>query len=210
MEFTCTDNYYTGTGATGGDRVGLGEIAFEYVPPPITVRIEATPGIVDFGNHATEPGTVTRTVTVKNTGASAALNLTSVTLDGADAARFSVASFPASVAAGAEGGVVLDFQSGGASGCWFAWLRIASNDPVNPVVTLGLVASVNCTPVPPEQPVFSQAAGTFGVNFPLTLTSLTPGAAIVFTTDGSVPSLSNGQPYTGPVTMTRTTVVRAA
>ncbi len=210
VEFTCTDNYYTGTGAAGGDRVGLGEIAFEYLPAPIAVRIEATPGIVDFGNHTTEPGTVTRTVTVKNTGASAALNLTSVTLDGADAARFSALSFPASVAAGTEGTVTVNFQSGGAGGCWFAWLRIASNDPANPVVTLGLLASVNCTPAPPEQPVFSQAAGTFGVNFPLTLTSPTPGAAIVFTTDGSVPSLSNGQPYTGPVTMTRTTLVRAA
>ena len=210
VEFICTDNYYTGTGTAGGDRVGLGEIAFEYVPPPITVRIEATPGIVDFGNHATEPGTVTRTVTVKNTGASQALNLNSVTMDGADAARFSTQSFPASVAPGTEGSIALTFQSGGASGCWFAWLRIASNDPANPVLTLGLLASVNCTSAPPEQPVFSHPPGTFGVNFPLTLTSPTLGAATVFTTDGTVPSLSNGQPYTGPVQITRTTMVRAA
>ncbi len=210
VEFTCTDNYHTGTGTAGGDRVGLGEIAFEYTPAPITVRIEATPGIVDFGNHATEPATVTRTVTVKNTGASAALNLSSVTVDGADAARFSAVSFPAGVAAGTEGTITLSFQSGGASGCWFAWLRIASNDLADPVVTLGLLASVNCTPAALEQPLFSQAAGTFGVDFPLTLTSPTPGAAIIFTTDGTVPSLSNGQPYTGPVPMTRTTMVRAA
>ena len=210
VEFTCTDNYYTGTGAAGGDRVGLGEIAFEYVPPPITVRIEATPGIVDFGNHATEPGTVARTVTVRNTGTSAALHLTSVTVDGPDAARFSVASFSAGVAAGGQGTMTLHFQSGGASGCWFGWLRIASNDPANPVVTLGLLASVNCTPAAPEQPLYSQAAGTFGVNFPLTLTSPTPGAALIFTTDGTVPSLSHGQPFTGPVELTRTTMVRAA
>ena len=73
-----------------------------------------------------------------------------------------------------------------------------------------ILASVNCTPAAPEQPLFSQAAGTFGVNFPLTLTSPTPGAVISFTTDGTVPSLSNGQPYTGPVQITRTTMVRAA
>lgn len=211
VEFTCTDNYYTGTGAAGGDRVGLGEIAFEYTPQPIAVKIEATPGIVDFGNHAAEPGTVTRTVTVKNTGASQALTLSSVVVEGADAARFTVQSFPASVAPGAEGTMTLNFNSGGAaSGCWFAWLRINSNDPATPVTTLGLLASVNCTPAPPEQPLASQLPGTFGVNFPLTLTSPTPGAAIIFTTDGSVPSLSNGQPYTGPVQITRTMLVRAA
>ena len=167
--------------------------------------------IIDLvGNHATEPGTVVRTVTVRNTGTSAALTLSSVTVDGADAARFSVVSFPASVAAGAEGTMTLNFHSSGAGGCWFEWLRIASNDPGNPVMTLGLLASVNCTPAAPEQPLFSQAAGTFGVNFPLTLISPTPGAAIIFTTDGTVPSLSNGQPYTGPVQITRTTMVRAA
>ena len=211
VEFTCTDNYYTGTGAAGGDRVGLGEVAFEYTPAPIAVRIEATPGIVDFGNHVTEPGTVTRTVTVKNTGASQALTLSQVVVEGADAARFTVPSFPASIAPGAQGTMTLNFSSGGAaSGCWFAWLRVHSNDPVTPVTTLGLLASVNCTPAPPEQAVFSQPAGTFGANFPLTLTSPTPGAAIIFTTDGSVPSLSNGQPYTGPVQITRTTMIRAA
>jgi hypothetical protein len=211
VEFTCTDNYFTGTGAAGGDRVGLGEIAFEYTPEPIAVKIEATPGIVDFGSHAADPGTVTRTVTVRNTGASQALTLSSVVVESADAARFSVQSFPSSIAPGAEGTMTLDFNSGGAvSGCWFAWLRIHSNDPVSPVMTLGLLASVNCTPEPPGQPVFSHPAGTFGVNFPLTLTSPTPDAAIIFTTDGSVPSLSNGQPYIGPVQITRTTMVRAA
>jgi len=210
VEFTCTDNYFTGTGAAGGDRVGLGEIAFEYTPPPIGVRIEAAPGVVDFGNHATEPGTVTRTVTVRNTGTTQALTLSSVVPEGADAARFSVPSFPDSIIPGGQGIITLNFTSGGASGCWFSWLRIHSNDPATPVTTLGLLASVNCTPAPPEPPVFSQPEGTFGVNFPLTLTSPAPGAAIIFTTDGTAPSLSNGQPYTAPVQITRTTLIRAA
>lgn len=210
VEFTCTDNYYTGTGGAGGDRVGLGEIAFEYMPAPTMVKIEATPGIVDFGNYATEPGTVTRSVTVKNTGASQALTLSSVVVEGSNAGPFSIQNLPTSIAPGADAKITLNFNSRGVAGrCWFAWLRIYSNDPSTPVITLGLLASVNCTPVAPEKSVFSQAPGTFGANFPLTLTSPTAGAAIIFTTDGSLPSLSNGQPYTAPLEITRTTFVRA-
>ncbi len=34
VEFTATDNYFLSPGTTGGDRVGLGEIAFEAIPEP--------------------------------------------------------------------------------------------------------------------------------------------------------------------------------
>ncbi len=38
VEFTATDNYFVAPGATGGDRVGLGEVAFA-VPEPSTALL---------------------------------------------------------------------------------------------------------------------------------------------------------------------------
>lgn len=68
----------------------------------------------------------------------------------------------------------------------------------------GLVAPVN----------LSVPHGFFNQPFKLILTTETPGAAIVYTTDASVPSISggatNGWLYTGPIPISRTTVVRAA
>jgi hypothetical protein len=46
--------------------------------------------------------------------------------------------------------------------------------------------------------------------FSLVLTSATANATIIFTSDGSIPSLINGFVYGGPLTINRTTVIRAA
>jgi hypothetical protein len=61
---------------------------------------------------------------------------------------------------------------------------------------------------------FSVNHGFFNQPFNLLLTTTTPGAAIIYTTDGSVPDISggvtNGSPYLGPLTIDHTTVLRAA
>lgn len=60
---------------------------------------------------------------------------------------------------------------------------------------------------PPE---FSVTRGYYTTPQTLTLTSATPGATIRYTTNGSTPTRTNGQVYTGPITIDKTTVVRAA
>ncbi len=57
---------------------------------------------------------------------------------------------------------------------------------------------------------FSVDRGFFEEPFLLEITSATPGATVRFTTDGSVPTLSRGQTYTGPLLVAETSVVRAA
>jgi hypothetical protein len=57
--------------------------------------------------------------------------------------------------------------------------------------------------------VASPARGFFTASTPVTLTTTTPGAQIRYTTDGSVPSASNGTTYTAPVSVSTTTTLRA-
>jgi len=61
---------------------------------------------------------------------------------------------------------------------------------------------------------FSVKRGFFNQPFNLLLTTTTPGATIVYTTDGSVPDISfgvtNGTPYSGPININHTTALRAA
>lgn len=55
---------------------------------------------------------------------------------------------------------------------------------------------------------FSVDRGFFTTAFPVTLTTNTPNAVIRYTTDSSAPSATNGTVYTGPVNITKTTVLR--
>lgn len=52
--------------------------------------------------------------------------------------------------------------------------------------------------------------GLYDEPFQLSLTSDTPGADIVYTLNGDEPTLSDGLPYTGPVQVDTTTILRAA
>jgi hypothetical protein len=60
-----------------------------------------------------------------------------------------------------------------------------------------------------EDTKFSINRGFFSDPFPLAITTATPGASIRYTTDGTWPSESTGTPYSGPITISRTTPVRA-
>jgi hypothetical protein len=57
-------------------------------------------------------------------------------------------------------------------------------------------------------PVFSPPGGTFSSAVSVTITTSTPGASIYYTTDGSTPTTSSTL-YTGPVSVTQTTTVKA-
>jgi len=56
---------------------------------------------------------------------------------------------------------------------------------------------------------FSHDRGFYSASFPLTITTSTAGASIRYTTNGSAPTPTTGTLYTGPVTIDKTTVIRA-
>jgi hypothetical protein len=58
-------------------------------------------------------------------------------------------------------------------------------------------------------PVFSPAAGTYTSAQAVTITTTTSGASIRYTTDGSAPSATAGNLYSGPVSIGATTTLKA-
>lgn len=58
-----------------------------------------------------------------------------------------------------------------------------------------------------ETPVTSPERGFYDAAFPVTVTNVTPGATIRYTTDGSAPTIVSTL-YTGPITITTTTCLR--
>jgi len=61
-----------------------------------------------------------------------------------------------------------------------------------------------------EDTKFSVDRGIYSASFSLVITTATANATIIYTTNGSVPSLVNGFTYAGPLTINGTRVVRAA
>jgi hypothetical protein len=57
-------------------------------------------------------------------------------------------------------------------------------------------------------PTFSPAPWTYKTTQSVQLADATPGVTIYYTTDGSTPTTSS-TPYTGPITVTATTTIRA-
>src|SRR5207253_2530467 len=57
-------------------------------------------------------------------------------------------------------------------------------------------------------PVLNPAGGTFILSVRVTITDGTAGAAIYYTTDGSTPTTASTL-YTGPITVTKTTTIKA-
>jgi hypothetical protein len=57
---------------------------------------------------------------------------------------------------------------------------------------------------------FSVDRGFYDAPFSLSITSATPDVTIIYTTDGSTPTLANGNVYFGPLYIQSTTVIRAA
>ena len=57
---------------------------------------------------------------------------------------------------------------------------------------------------------FSVDRGFYDAPFQLIISTNTPGAQIRYTTNGSPPTATTGTVYTGPITIDRTTTIRAA
>src|SRR6266545_929315 len=57
---------------------------------------------------------------------------------------------------------------------------------------------------------FDHDRGFYDAPFSLSITTATANATIIYTSNGSVPSLSNGITYSGPIPISATTVIRAA
>ena len=70
-------------------------------------------------------------------------------------------------------------------------------------VVLGVVGFVGDT-------TFSVGRGFYTNPFPVTIATNTPGATIRYTTNGSEPSATNGAVYSGPITVSGTTVSETA
>ena len=64
-------------------------------------------------------------------------------------------------------------------------------------------------PTDTAAPTFSPDAGNYTGSQSVTLTSTTPGAAIRYTTDGSTPTSTTGALYSGAITVSATTTVKA-
>ena len=122
LQLTFTDNYFGEPGITGGgDRCGLGEFRVNVVADPEIV----VPAIIDItGNGSARQ----ITVPISNNGANQTLTIASVEPAGFDGANFTVDSFPDSLAPGASGDIVLNFDPGGIAGAFDAELVITSND----------------------------------------------------------------------------------
>src|SRR5204862_5001220 len=60
------------------------------------------------------------------------------------------------------------------------------------------------------KPKVNVAHGLFEQPFTLIASCDTPGATLRYTTDGSVPLETTGQIYTGPMTISNTTILRIA
>lgn len=61
-----------------------------------------------------------------------------------------------------------------------------------------------------EAPAANPPRGHLSAATDITLTTSQPGAVIRYTTNGSMPTLANGQTYTAPIPVSATTVLRAA
>lgn len=158
----------------------------------INVKQGATT-IVSGGSYFTSSSVASMTpstFTIENLGTLNALNITSATISGTNAADFSVASFPSSVLATSTGNLVLNFTPA-ASGTRTAILTIASNDAdeASYIVNLNGVGGTLATE-PSSQAsnlVFSNVK-TYRIN-----ASFTGTAAV----DGYLVLRKKGSPITG-------------
>ena len=85
-------------------------------------------------------------------------------------------------------------------GITLGYLEMPTPEAANGSVALGFVSDTS----------FDIDRGFFTSPFNLTISTLTPDAEIRYTTDGSEPTNSTGTLYTGPITISGTTTIRAA
>lgn len=107
------------------------------------LRVVAKP---QLRNLPKSPAVLSFSYGLKNVGASRTLAISAVTPTGADASRYKVVSFPATLAPGASGTIEFTFDSQGQVGAYSGALEIASNDPSQPMTVLEASAQVGDDP----------------------------------------------------------------
>ena len=143
------------------------QLAFDTAPPDPNLL---TSGAIDFGTLAEGDPPASASLMISNAGEDETLMVSAVTPGGPDAASFTVTSFPATLAPGAGGEIVIEFSTAGGVGDYSATLAIATNDPVTPQEIVNLEASViltvsdDLTMLP--DPVASSASTSFGADLP--------------------------------------------
>ncbi|HUF60986.1 MAG TPA: LamG-like jellyroll fold domain-containing protein [Verrucomicrobiales bacterium] len=140
VELTATDNQFVAPGdgsggeVPGGDRVGLGEVAFEI--RDITLGQLSAPFSCDFGTLTELSGPQTKPLTLTNESEVATVNVVAVRITGDDAAFFSVGDIPASFAPGASAATTITFTPTLQRGSLRARLEIDTNNGQEDSVTL--------------------------------------------------------------------------
>ncbi|MFT7443795.1 MAG: hypothetical protein ACI9AF_000693 [Granulosicoccus sp.] len=135
LELTFTDNWRGLQGGTpGGDRVGLGEIAFEDSVPPIDPLLQVTSSL----NLELDGSVQTIGVPLTNLGASQILTLSTPTFSGTNAPAFSILTSPTSIAAGTSDTIQISFNPTGLTGSISASLNFTTNDPSQASVSVSL------------------------------------------------------------------------
>ena len=203
IRLTITDNHFGTTGAVGGDRVGLGEVKFiGRLPANPNPEISLNP-LLDFGSIALGAPIPTRTLSISNRSASAVLEVQ----PNSPGAPFQI-SGALTIPPGESRELTVSLSP--LPGCHFETLELTTNDPERPLVPVYLLAAYDCDPEPPSQPSLLPAEGTFVDPFEMTIATAATDGLILYTTDGSLPSPTNGTPYTGPLTIESSTQIRAA
>ena len=162
VRMSVIDNWFEDYG--GGDRAGIGEVKFigEVAPNPNPV-IETT-GLIDFGYHTSDPGTLTENLLIQNTGDEQDL-IISTTLENAGTPFFLTVT-DLTIPAGQSLNLPITFDAQTIGGCYHNTLSITTNDPDRPTVEVILIAAVNCLPPDPVAPDFSETNTLFFYSLP--------------------------------------------
>ena len=140
VEMRITDNWRNMQGGTpGGDRVGLGEVAFEDAVPPPDPLLSAE----DSYSLELDGSVQTILIPLENLGATQNLTISSPGFTGANAAAFSITSSPTSIAPGATENFNLSFNPSGLSGAIAATLNFTTNDTTQSSVSIDLTGFVH-------------------------------------------------------------------
>jgi hypothetical protein len=133
VELKPTDNFF-GINPPGGDRVGLGEVAFEDAVPPNDPDIDLPDSLaLDLDGSVQS-----LTVPVGNLGVTRTLNLTGTSFTGTNAGAFSTITLPDPIAPGGSDQIWLSFNPTGLTGAINANLVVSSNDAATPTVTVAM------------------------------------------------------------------------
>ncbi len=126
-------------GATGvSSGFFMDDLVVETAGKPSDPNIIAAPR-VNLGKLAVTPNQPA-SVRLLNTGETQPLEIASVEITGADAGHFTVAGFPAAIAAGGEGTIDLLFDAELRVGLFQAVLEVATNDPDVPLTRIEITA----------------------------------------------------------------------